>query len=101
MRMKVYIIDEAHMLTKEGANAFLKTLEEPPPHAVFILATTEPEKLPVTILSRCQRYAFRRIADSGDDRADARDRRGREDRDRRRGAWRRSPIAPTAVCATR
>ena len=62
MRMKVYVIDEAHMLTKEGANAFLKTLEEPPPHAVFILATTEPEKLPVTILSRCQRYAFRRIA---------------------------------------
>ena len=62
MRMKVYIIDEAHMLTKEGANAFLKTLEEPPPHAIFILATTEPEKLPLTILSRCQRYAFRRIA---------------------------------------
>jgi DNA polymerase III subunit gamma/tau len=62
MRMKIYIIDEAHMLTKEGANAFLKTLEEPPPHAVFILATTEPEKLPATILSRCQRYAFRRIA---------------------------------------
>jgi len=62
MRMKVYIIDEAHMLTKEGANAFLKTLEEPPAHACFILATTEPEKLPITILSRCQRYAFRRIA---------------------------------------
>jgi DNA polymerase-3 subunit gamma/tau len=62
MRMKIYIIDEAHMLTKEGANAFLKTLEEPPAHAVFILATTEPERLPVTILSRCQRYAFRRIA---------------------------------------
>ncbi len=62
MRKKVYIIDEAHMLTKEGANAFLKTLEEPPDHVVFILATTEPEKLPVTILSRCQRYAFRRIA---------------------------------------
>ena len=62
MRMKVYIIDEAHMLTKEGANAFLKTLEEPPPHVVFILATTEPEKLPVTILSRCQRYAFARIS---------------------------------------
>ncbi|HET6274712.1 MAG TPA: DNA polymerase III subunit gamma/tau [Candidatus Cybelea sp.] len=62
MRMKIYIIDEAHMLTKEGANAFLKTLEEPPPHAVFILATTEPERLPVTVLSRCQRYAFRRIA---------------------------------------
>ncbi len=62
MRSKVYIIDEAHMLTKEGANAFLKTLEEPPEWAVFILATTEPEKLPVTILSRCQRYAFRRIS---------------------------------------
>jgi DNA polymerase-3 subunit gamma/tau len=61
MRMKVFIIDEAHMLTREGANAFLKTLEEPPAHAVFILATTAPEALPSTILSRCQRYAFRRI----------------------------------------
>jgi DNA polymerase III subunit gamma/tau len=62
MRKKVYIIDEAHMLTKEGANAFLKTLEEPPEWAVFILATTAPESLPPTILSRCQRYAFKRIA---------------------------------------
>ena len=62
MRMKVFIIDEAHMLTREGANAFLRTLEEPPAHAVFILATTAPEALPPTILSRCQRYAFRRIA---------------------------------------
>jgi DNA polymerase-3 subunit gamma/tau len=62
MRSKVYIIDEAHMLTKEGANAFLKTLEEPPPHVVFVLATTAPEALPATILSRCQRYAFRRIS---------------------------------------
>ncbi|HEX3469165.1 MAG TPA: DNA polymerase III subunit gamma/tau, partial [Candidatus Elarobacter sp.] len=61
MRKKVYIIDEAHMLTKEGANAFLKTLEEPPDWAVFVLATTAPEALPPTILSRCQRYAFRRI----------------------------------------
>ena len=61
MRMKVFIIDEAHMLTREGANAFLKTLEEPPPHVIFILATTAPEALPPTILSRCQRYAFRRI----------------------------------------
>ncbi len=61
MRAKVFIIDEAHMLTREGANAFLKTLEEPPSHAVFILATTAPEALPPTILSRCQRYAFRRI----------------------------------------
>jgi len=62
MRRKVYIVDEAHMLTREGANAFLKTLEEPPEHAVFILCTTAPEALPATILSRCQRYAFRRIA---------------------------------------
>lgn len=61
MRSKVFIIDEAHMLTPQGANAFLKTLEEPPPHVVFILATTAPEALPATILSRCQRYAFRRI----------------------------------------
>jgi DNA polymerase III subunit gamma/tau len=58
---KVYIIDEVHMLTKEAFNALLKTLEEPPAHAVFILATTEPHKVPVTILSRCQRYDFRRI----------------------------------------
>ena len=78
MRAKVYIIDEAHMLTREGANAFLKTLEEPPPHVVFILATTAPEALPPTILSRCQRYAFRRIAVADDDRADARDRRRRD-----------------------
>lgn len=55
---KVYIIDEAHMLTKEAFNAFLKTLEEPPAHVVFILATTEPEKLPDTIVSRCQTFAF-------------------------------------------
>ncbi|QJA06395.1 DNA polymerase III subunit gamma/tau [Thermosulfurimonas marina] len=60
-RAKVYIIDEAHMLTREAANALLKSLEEPPPHVYFILATTEPHKLPVTILSRCQRYEFRRI----------------------------------------
>jgi DNA polymerase-3 subunit gamma/tau len=61
---KVYIIDEVHMLTKEAFNALLKTLEEPPAHVVFILATTEPHKVPVTILSRCQRYDFRRIPTS-------------------------------------
>lgn len=55
---KVYIIDEAHMLTKEAANALLKTLEEPPSHVVFILATTDPEKLPPTIVSRCQKVVF-------------------------------------------
>ena len=60
-RSKVYIIDEAHMLTAEAANALLKTLEEPPPHAVFILVTTEPHRLPATITSRTQRFDFRRI----------------------------------------
>ncbi|MCS7297847.1 MAG: DNA polymerase III subunit gamma/tau [Bacteroidia bacterium] len=61
-RYKVYIIDEAHMLTVSAFNAFLKTLEEPPPHAIFILATTEKHKIPATILSRCQRFDFRRIS---------------------------------------
>lgn len=60
-RFKVYIIDEAHMLSTAAFNAFLKTLEEPPPHALFILATTEKHKIPATILSRCQRFDFRRI----------------------------------------
>lgn len=60
-RKKIYIIDEAHMLTNEAWNALLKTIEEPPAHVLFIFATTEAEKLPVTILSRCQRYTFRRI----------------------------------------
>ncbi|MDI6873529.1 DNA polymerase III subunit gamma/tau [Candidatus Solincola sp.] len=60
-RVKVYILDEAHMITKEAFNAFLKTLEEPPAHAVFVLATTEPHKLPQTILSRCQRHDFRSV----------------------------------------
>lgn len=61
VRYKVYIIDEVHMLTTEAFNALLKTLEEPPPHVMFVLATTEPHKLPATIISRCQRFDFRRI----------------------------------------
>jgi DNA polymerase-3 subunit gamma/tau len=61
-RYKVYIIDEVHMLTTEAFNALLKTLEEPPAHVVFVLATTEPHKIPATIHSRCQRYDFRRIS---------------------------------------
>lgn len=60
-RFKVYIIDEVHMLTQEAFNALLKTLEEPPAHVVFILATTEPQRIPATIHSRCQRYDFHRI----------------------------------------
>lgn len=62
VRMKVYIIDEVHMLTTEAFNALLKTLEEPPAHVMFILATTEPHKIPATIQSRCQRFDFRRVA---------------------------------------
>ncbi len=61
-RFKIYIVDEAHMLSKPAFNALLKTLEEPPDHVKFILATTEPEKILPTILSRCQRYDFRNIA---------------------------------------
>jgi DNA polymerase-3 subunit gamma/tau len=60
-RYKVYIIDEVHMLSTAAFNALLKTLEEPPPHAIFILATTEVHKIPATVLSRCQRHEFRRI----------------------------------------
>jgi DNA polymerase-3 subunit gamma/tau len=61
-RRKVYIIDEVHMLTTEAFNALLKTLEEPPVHVMFILATTEPHRLPATIISRCQRFDFRRVS---------------------------------------
>ena len=61
-KFKVYIIDEVHMLTQEAFNALLKTLEEPPPHAVLILATTDVQKVPLTIISRCQRFDFRRVS---------------------------------------
>ncbi|GIV85188.1 MAG: hypothetical protein KatS3mg052_2195 [Candidatus Roseilinea sp.] len=61
LRYKVYIIDEAHMLSTAAFNALLKTLEEPPPHVIFILATTDPQKIPATVLSRCQRFNFRRV----------------------------------------
>ena len=61
-KYRVYIIDEVHMLSTGAFNALLKTLEEPPEHVKFILATTEPQKLPATILSRCQRFDFKRIS---------------------------------------
>jgi DNA polymerase-3 subunit gamma/tau len=64
-KYKIYIIDEVHMLTTEAFNALLKTLEEPPPHVIFVFATTEPHKIPLTILSRCQRYDFKRIPSAG------------------------------------
>src|SRR5215813_5783200 len=60
-RFKVYIIDEVHMLSKQAFNGLLKTLEEPPPHVKFIFATTEIRKVPVTVLSRCQRFDLRRV----------------------------------------
>ena len=63
-KYKVYIIDEVHMLTNEAFNALLKTLEEPPPQVIMILATTEIQKLPETIVSRCQRYDFRNVSDA-------------------------------------
>ena len=63
-RYKVYIMDEVHMLSAGAVNAFLKTLEEPPNNVIFILATTDPQKLPITILSRCQRFDFKRISNS-------------------------------------
>ena len=62
-RKKVYVVDEVHMLTREAFNAFLKTLEEPPEHAIFVLATTEPERVPDTIKSRCQVYEFKRASE--------------------------------------
>lgn len=61
LKYKVFIVDEAHQLTKEAANALLKTLEEPPAHAIFVLATTEPQKMISTIISRCQRFDFRKF----------------------------------------
>ena len=64
LRYKVYIIDEVHMLSIGAFNALLKTLEEPPEHAIFILATTDPQKVPETIVSRCQCFSFKRISDN-------------------------------------
>lgn len=62
LRTKVYIIDEAHALSPNAFNALLKTLEEPPGHVMFILATTEPQRIPATIISRCQRFDFHRLS---------------------------------------
>ncbi|MEJ2192395.1 MAG: DNA polymerase III subunit gamma/tau [Nitrospirota bacterium] len=61
-RYKIYIIDETHMLSNAAFNALLKTLEEPPPHVIFVLATTEPKKIPLTVMSRCQHLPFRRVS---------------------------------------
>ena len=85
-RYKVYLIDEVHQLTDAAVDALLKTLEEPPPHVVFILATTEPEALKPTIISRCQRFDFRRRERGRHRRPPAADRRRRRHHDPRRGA---------------
>ena len=84
-RYKVYIIDEVHMLSTAAFNALLKTLEEPPPHAKFIFATTEIRKVPVTILSRCQRFDLRRVEPDVIAKTWPTDRRGRGRADRARG----------------
>jgi DNA polymerase-3 subunit gamma/tau len=60
-KYKVYIIDEVHMLSIGAFNALLKTLEEPPAHVIFILATTDPQKIPITVISRCQRFDFQQL----------------------------------------
>ena len=83
-RYKIYIVDEAHMLTKEASNAVLKTLEEPPDHAIFVLCTTEMQAMLPTIRSRCQRFAFHRPTHAETSELLEPDRGGRGDRDRRR-----------------
>ena len=85
-RYKIFIIDEVHQLSTHSFNALLKSIEEPPPHVVFMMATTELDKIPETMLSRSQVYEFRDDQHQGDRRAAAPDRRRRGDRDRRRGA---------------
>ena len=85
-RYKVYIIDEVHMLSKNAFNALLKTLEEPPPDVKFVFATTEIHKVPVTVLSRCQRFSLRRVPVEHAGRALSPDRRGRRRRGRAGGA---------------
>ena len=85
-RYKVYILDEVHMLSGAAFNALLKTLEEPPPHAKFIFATTEIRKVPITVLSRCQRFDLRRVDADAAGQAPARHRRQGSDRGRAGGA---------------
>ena len=101
LRTKFYIIDEAHQITGAAANAFLKTLEEPPAHTKFILATTDPEELLPTIVSRCQRFDFRRHTVGGNRQPHQIPRRARRHQTLRttRSVW--SPSLPTAACAIR
>ena len=90
-RYKVYLIDEVHMLSTHSFNALLKTLEEPPPHVKFLLATTDPQKLPVTVLSRCLQFNLKRLPVGAD--------RRRTDADPRRGRHRRTTPAALRLLA--
>ena len=87
-RYKVYILDEVHMLSGAAFNALLKTLEEPPPHAKFVFATTEIRKVPITVLSRCQRFDLRRVDADASGQASARHRRQGNDRRPSPRRWR-------------
>ena len=99
-RYKVYIIDEVHMLSTAAFNALLKTLEEPPAHAIFILATTEAHKIPATVVSRCQRHEFRRLGVE-EITAQLTEMVKAEGIRRTRKPWRRSRANRRAACATR
>ena len=100
-KYRIFVVDEVHMLSEAAFNALLKTLEEPPPRSLFVFATTNPEKIPFTVLSRCQRYDLRRIAGQRDRGAPApRSRRPRASRSPTRACSRRSRARATARCAT-
>ena len=98
---KVYLIDEVHMLSKNAFNALLKTLEEPPEHVKFLLATTDPQKLPVTVLSRCLQFNLKRLTDSQIAQQVERILAAEDVAVRRRSRCARSRAAATARCATR
>ena len=100
-RYKIFIIDEVHQLSSPSFNALLKSIEEPPPHVVFMMATTELHKIPETILSRSQVFEFRTIGTQRDRRAAAAHRRRRGHRGQPTRRWRSSRARPRAACATR
>ena len=99
-RTKVFVIDEVHMLSRNAFNALLKTLEEPPPHVKFVFATTEIRKVPITVLSRCQRFDLRRVRIAELVRTIRPHRREGETSPSSRRRWSRSPVPPMGRCAT-
>ena len=100
-RFKVYLIDEVHMLSAHSFNALLKTLEEPPPHVKFLFATTDPQKLPVTVLSRCLQFNLKRLPASLIESRLQHIHGPKADSPRTRTGSRRSRARPMAACATR